>query len=197
MEWAAFPPPGYLPNPRIEPTSLASTALQADSLLAEPPGKPQVHWKWVPFPPPGDLPYPEIKPVSLTCIQISQETGKVVWYFHLFKNFPVCCDLHSQGFSIVSEAEVDFFFLELLCSLHDPINVGNLTSGSSPSLKPSLYMWKLLVPVLLKPAVAAAKSLQLCPTLCDPIDRSPPGSSVPGILQARTLEWVAISFSNA
>ena len=46
-------------------------------------------------------------------------------------------------------------------------------------------------------AAAAAKSLQLCPTLCDPIDGSPPGSPVSGILQARTLEWVAISFSNA
>ena len=46
------------------------------------------------------------------------------------------------------------------------------------------------------PAAAAAKSLQLCTTLCDPIDSSPPGSSVLGILQARTLEWVAISFSN-
>ena len=46
-------------------------------------------------------------------------------------------------------------------------------------------------------AAAAAKSLQSCPTLCDPIDASPPGSPVPGILQARTLEWVAISFSNA
>ena len=46
-------------------------------------------------------------------------------------------------------------------------------------------------------AAAAAKSLQSCPTLCDPIDGSPLGSSVPGILQARTLEWVAISFSNA
>ena len=45
--------------------------------------------------------------------------------------------------------------------------------------------------------VAAAKSLQSCPTLCDPIGGSPPGSPVPGILQARTLEWVAISFSNA
>ena len=44
---------------------------------------------------------------------------------------------------------------------------------------------------------AAAKSLQSCPTLCDPIDGSPPGSPVPGILQTRTLEWVAISFSNA
>jgi len=49
---------------------------------------------------------------------------------------------------------------------------------------------------LLTPMAAAAKSLQLCPTLCDPIDGSPPGSPVPGILQERTLEWVAISFSN-
>ena len=48
-----------------------------------------------------------------------------------------------------------------------------------------------------KAELAAAKSLQSCPTLCDPIDGSPPGSPVPGILQARTLEWVAISFSNA
>ena len=47
------------------------------------------------------------------------------------------------------------------------------------------------------PATTAAKSLQSCPTLCDPIDGSPPGSPVPGILQARTLEWVAIAFSNA
>ena len=46
-------------------------------------------------------------------------------------------------------------------------------------------------------AAAATKSHQLCPTLCDPIDGTPPGSTVPGILQARTLEWVAISFSNA
>ena len=48
-----------------------------------------------------------------------------------------------------------------------------------------------------KEAATAAKSLQSCPTLCDPIDGSPPGSPVPGILQVRTLEWVAISFSNA
>ena len=57
----------------------------------------------------------------------------------------------------------------------------------------SLFYFVLLMAV----AAAAAKSLQLCPTLCDPIDGSPPGSAVPGILQARTLEWVAISFSNA
>ena len=51
----------------------------------------------------------------------------------------------------------------------------------------SISMWK----------AAAVKSLQLCPTLCDPIDGSPSGSPIPGILQARILEWVAISFSNA
>ena len=52
-------------------------------------------------------------------------------------------------------------------------------------------------PILMFAAAAAAKLLQSCPTLCDPINGSPPGSPVPGILQARTLEWVAISFSNA
>ena len=51
--------------------------------------------------------------------------------------------------------------------------------------------------IFLLTAAAAAKSLQSCPTLCDPRDSSPPGSPVPGILQARTLEWVAISFSKA
>ena len=51
--------------------------------------------------------------------------------------------------------------------------------------------------MLLNAAAAAAKLLQLCPTLCDPIDSSPTGSPIPGILQARTMEWVAIYFSNA
>ena len=51
--------------------------------------------------------------------------------------------------------------------------------------------------ILFVVVAAAAKSLQSCPTLCDPTDSFPPGSPVPGILQARTLEWVAISFSNA
>ena len=57
--------------------------------------------------------------------------------------------------------------------------------------------YKALVISLKQYAAAAAKSLQLCLTLCNPIDGSPPGSPIPGILQARTLEWVAISFSNA
>ena len=62
---------------------------------------------------------------------------------------------------------------------------------------PNLECWNSVGLFSSPAAAAAAKSLQSCPTLCDPIDGSPPGSPVPGILQARTLEWVAISFSNA
>ena len=58
-------------------------------------------------------------------------------------------------------------------------------------------MWMWVLVGVLGDAAAAAKLLQLCPTLCDPRDGSPTGSPVPGILQERTLEWVAISFSNA
>ena len=61
----------------------------------------------------------------------------------------------------------------------------------------SIHDKRAFIPEKWKLAVAAAKSLQSCPTLCDPIDGSPPGSPVPGILQARTLEWVTISSSNA
>ena len=61
----------------------------------------------------------------------------------------------------------------------------------------SLLCMQHILYTCLHSAAAAVKSFQSCPTLCDPIDGSPPGSSVPGILQARTLEWVAISFSNA
>ena len=64
----------------------------------------------------------------------------------------------------------------------------------SSDISPSYTLYCLF---LISYSAAAAKSLQSCPTLCDPIDGSPPGSPVPGILQARTLEWVAISFSNA
>ena len=60
-----------------------------------------------------------------------------------------------------------------------------------------IELWFLLYVFAAAAAAAATKSLQLCLTLCNPIDGSPPGSPIPGILQARTLEWVAISFSNA
>ena len=74
----------------------------------------------------------------------------MVWYSHLFKNFPtVCCDSHSKGFSLVSETEVDVF-LELSCFFSDPADVGNLISGSSAFSKLSLNIWKFTVHVLLK-----------------------------------------------
>ena len=66
----------------------------------------------------------------------------------------------------------------------------------NPGIEPASLMFSALAGGFFM-AAAAAKSLQSCPTLCDPIDGSPPGSPVLGILQARTLEWVAISFSNA
>ena len=70
----------------------------------------------------------------------------------------------------------------------------SLISISSSAYKPCMYFWQLYAWIIY---TATAKSFQSCPTLCDPIDGSPPGSPVPGILQARTLQWVAISFSNA
>ena len=70
-----------------------------------------------------------------------------------------------------------------------------LHTKQNPKLRATLHL--LLVFPSFPFAAAAAKSLQSCPTLCDPIDGSPPVSPVPGILQARTLEWIAISFSNA
>ena len=59
------------------------------------------------------------------------------------------------------------------------------------------YIYSKLTKLIITAAATVAESLQSCPTLCDPIDSSPPGFPVPGILRARTLEWVAISFSNA
>ena len=74
------------------------------------------------------------------------------------------------------------------------LNPFTLFLHPSPSSVPGIFHLPQLKLYILN---TAAKSLQLCPTLCDPIDGSPPGSPVPGILQARTLEWVAISFPNA
>ena len=87
----------------------------------------------------------------LTCIQISQKAGKVDWYSHLFQNIPQFAVIHTvEGFHIVNKAEVDVF-LELSCFFNDPVDVGNLISGSSAFSKSSLNIWKFLVHVLLKP----------------------------------------------
>ena len=87
----------------------------------------------------------------LICILISQEADKVVWYFHLFKNFPQFAVIHTvKGLSIVNEAEVDIL-LEFSCFFCDPADVGNLISDSSAFSKSCLNIWKFMVHVLLKP----------------------------------------------
>ena len=98
----------------------------------------------------------------LTCIQVSQESGQVAWYSHLFKTFPqfvvihsllwstVCCDPQVKGFSIVNETEINVL-LGFSCFFYDPRFVGNLISGSPAFSKSSLNIWNFSVHILLKP----------------------------------------------
>ena len=89
----------------------------------------------------------------LTCIQISQEAGQVVWYSHLFQNFPQFIVIHTvKGFGIVNKVEIDVF-LEPSCFFDDPADVGNLISCSSAFSKTSLNNWTFMVHVLLKPGL--------------------------------------------
>ena len=106
-----------------------------------------------------DVLFPYLEPVhcsmsssnccSLSCIQVSQEAGKVVWYSHLLKNFSQFVVIHiAKGFSVVNEADV---FLELLWFFDDPADAGNLISGSSAFSNTNLDIWKFTVHILLKP----------------------------------------------
>ena len=76
----------------------------------------------------------------------------MVWYSHLFKNFPVCCDPHSKRFGIVNKAEIDVF-VELCCFFDDLMDVGNLIPGSFAFSKCNLNIWKFTVHVLLMPGL--------------------------------------------
>ena len=107
--------------------------------------------------------FPNLEPVCccmssynccfLTCVQISQKADKMVWYSHLLKNFPQCVMIHTvKCFGIVNKAEIDVF-LELSCFFDDPVDVGNLISGSSAFSKSSLNIWNFMVHVLLKPGL--------------------------------------------
>ena len=107
--------------------------------------------------------FPDLEPVCfsmcsctccfLTCIQIFQETGQVVWYSHLFKNFPQFVVIHIvKSFGVVYEAEVDVF-LKFSCFFDDPTGVGNLISRSSAFSKSSLNICKFSVHVLFKPGL--------------------------------------------
>src|SRR5574337_990217 len=89
----------------------------------------------------------------LTCIQISQEAGQVIWYSHLFQNFPQFVVIHTvKVFGMVHKARVDVF-LELSCFFSDPVDVGSLISGSSAFSKTSLNIRKFTVHILLKPGL--------------------------------------------
>ena len=89
----------------------------------------------------------------LTSIQISQEAGQVVWYSHLSKNFPQFVVIHTvKGIGVVNKVEVNVF-LELSCFFDDPVDVGNLISGSPAFSKTSLNIWKFTVHILLKPGL--------------------------------------------
>ena len=93
----------------------------------------------------------------LTCILVSQEAGQVVWYCHLFQNFPQLIVIHTvKGFGIVNKAEIDVF-LELCCFFDDPADVGNFISGSSAFSKTSLNIWKFMVHILLKPGLETSE----------------------------------------
>ena len=89
----------------------------------------------------------------LTFIQSSQQAGQVVWYAHLFQNFPQFIVIHTvKGFGIVNKAEIDVF-LKLSCLFSDPADVGNLISGSSAYSKSSLNIWNFTVHIFLKPGL--------------------------------------------
>ena len=91
------------------------------------------------------VPCPVLTVTSWSAIQISQEAGQVVWYSHLFKNFPQYFVIHTiKGFGVADKAEVDVF-LELSCFVYDPTDAGNLISGSFASSKSSLNIWKFMV----------------------------------------------------
>ena len=86
-------------------------------------------------------------------MQVSQKAGKVVWYSHLFQNFPLFVVIYIvKSFGIVNKAEIDVF-LEFFCFFYDPTDVGNLISGSSAFSKSSLNIWKFTVHILLKPGL--------------------------------------------
>ena len=107
--------------------------------------------------------FPDLEPVCcsmssssccfLNCIQVFQEACQVVWYSHLFQNFPQFIVIHTvKGFGIVNKKEVDVF-LELSCFFNDAADISNLIYGSSSFSKSSLTLWKFTVHILLKPGL--------------------------------------------
>ena len=94
----------------------------------------------------------------LTCIELSQEAGQMVWYSHLFQNFPPFTVIHTvKGFDIVNKAEI-YIFMDLSCFSNDPADVGNLIPDSSTFSITTLNIWKFMIHILLKPALENFKN---------------------------------------
>ena len=140
----------------------------------------QEYWRGLPFPSPGDLPDTGIKYMSPVSPALQEDSlplshpGSPYYYIMAKSQHSLYIPIVINNFILVS------FLPRYLKSVFALYSDFYIIRGNN-----KLYY------------AAAVKSLQSCPTLYDPIDGSPPGSPIPGILQARTLEWVAISFSNA
>ena len=180
----------HLPNPGIKP---GSPVLQADSLPTELSGKP-VKLNGICL---------LLVLVFIICVFYGMFTLKLsfqIYWYGFLHNIQFFSHLNSSFNEIyftyhVIQISVLFHFGNLLYSLWT--TTVSFTFVSPERISVPIRGRFALLPTNRSPAAAAAKSLKSCPTLCDPIDGSPPGSPVPGILQARTPEWVAISFSNA
>ena len=138
------------------------------------------------------------------CSDFGAQENKICHCFH----FPpsICHEVMGpDAMIIVTEFNFSLSYFNLIKKLLNSSSLSAIRGVSSAYLRLLIFLLAILIPAYdssspafcMRYSAAAAKSLQLCLTLCDPRDGSPPGSPIPGILQARTLEWVAISFSNA
>ena len=130
--------------------------------------------------------------------QHSENEDHGIWSHHFMGNgWGNSVRLYFLGSKTTADGDCSHNIIRLL-GREFMTNLDSILKSRDITLPTKVCLVKTMVfPVVMYGCAAAAKSLQSCPTLCDLIDGSPPGSPVPGILQARTLEWVAISFSNA
>ena len=161
----------------------------------------QGYWSGLLFPSSGDLPGPGIQPISaalagrfFTTESPGKPGAEVVLCYSPWAS--ACC--HAATSALTSSVSVSYMTVYICVAF---LMCTAVFSFQGKGLHPEQLGWPSPVGschgLEIATAAAAAKSRQSCPTLCDSIDGSPPGFPVPGILQARTLEWVAISFSDA
>ena len=167
----------------------------------------QEYWSGVPFPSPGDRPNPGIEPRSPALQEDtlpSEPPRNLYWSLNpikliqCFTALPRSLSLSRRSIFQRPKWEPKHADLQMCPGTSNPrVTTAPVWPAVSGCDGRGACPQGSFLPTNSEGSAAAAKSLQSCPTLCDPVDSSPPGSSVPGILQARTLEWVAISFSNA